>query len=516
MDDSESQKVPSPLTPSIMVLPEVAARQKEMMEEQNKRIKIPLKEAYKEPKEYKKNKTITQYWGGQIGTILYELAKDVDGNVVFVEIPKEVPKESRGQFLTTVKEIKRDDETLVPPKRVPFNLPLMPMTWDEVLDPSLDLSVIGKYIVKYLHSYWTDEEEVYDVLACWITLTYLHECTDVYPQLWIYGPQGSGKTKLLELVNDLCYRGIFSSHITPSVLSQLAEKSSAVLLLDETEGLQYNQDLWSLILTRYRKGQYYYCTDKESGGLIERACWGFTGFAGRDRPIEPLGSRCLLVVAKKQMDVPIFPDTLLAKNIRQDLFKMRIRFRTDNLTVQNNLSHYLVLRTQKDTWDSNNGISPREYNNNNVNSVKWSRIDEIMQACVCIAENVSNVPSVLCYMENRKMEQESEEAGMLDADVIQAIDFYMLENTNNPSSSEIVEIINKGRGEREKIKAGTIGRLMKRLGYKQSNSHGTKRKWIIADKTHTYNRIRFGVADENEVKPKPKQETLKENDGIQH
>lgn len=87
-----------------------------------------------------------------------------------------------------------------------------------------------------------------DVVTCWIMGTYLFPAFSAYPYLFITGPRGSGKTKLLDVIGKLAFNAESTSNASPSSVFRLVESNQCTLLIDEAELLQYGKDSLELKL----------------------------------------------------------------------------------------------------------------------------------------------------------------------------------------------------------------------------------------------------------------------------
>ena len=78
------------------------------------------------------------------------------------------------------------------------------------------------------------------------------------PYIFFYGPVASGKTRGLEVLQRLNYRGILASNISAAALFRSCQEWHPTLLLDETE--IYNKDtkteMIGLLNSGYRRSQY--------------------------------------------------------------------------------------------------------------------------------------------------------------------------------------------------------------------------------------------------------------------
>lgn len=58
----------------------------------------------------------------------------------------------------------------------------------------------------YVNFHW--DPRLYDLISCWIIATYYYDLFTAFPRLYIYGPYGSGKTRLMLLITYASRRGL--------------------------------------------------------------------------------------------------------------------------------------------------------------------------------------------------------------------------------------------------------------------------------------------------------------------
>jgi len=95
-------------------------------------------------------------------------------------------------------------------------------------------------------------------LALWVMLTYTYPVWDAVPYLYVGGPLGSGKSRVLEVLQRLVFRPLSSSNLTAPTLFRTLHSQGGVLLLDEAERVRQStpdqQELQSILLSGYKRG----------------------------------------------------------------------------------------------------------------------------------------------------------------------------------------------------------------------------------------------------------------------
>lgn len=132
--------------------------------------------------------------------------------------------------------------------------------------PTADLEALHKSLSELYHELFDfSEDKLYDFFPCFIIYTYFFPLFESAPVLHLWGPAGSGKTKIMELIGMTCFNPITSGNITEAGVFRLVEGRRAVCLLDESEDLSKTERghaITNLILNGYRKGNLVYRIDK--------------------------------------------------------------------------------------------------------------------------------------------------------------------------------------------------------------------------------------------------------------
>jgi len=109
------------------------------------------------------------------------------------------------------------------------------------------------------------DEKLYDFFPCFIIYTYFFPLFESAPVVHLWGPAGSGKTKIMEMLGLMAFNPVTSGNITEASVFRLVEGRRAVCLLDESEDLSKTERghaITNLILNGYRRGNLIYRMDK--------------------------------------------------------------------------------------------------------------------------------------------------------------------------------------------------------------------------------------------------------------
>lgn len=98
----------------------------------------------------------------------------------------------------------------------------------------------------------------YDILTAFTFSTWVAEIFDFCPYLGFYGRESVGKTRGLEVLQQICFRGWLTTNITTATLFRLTQKFSPTLLLDESEFLtsEARAELIGLLNSGQRRGVF--------------------------------------------------------------------------------------------------------------------------------------------------------------------------------------------------------------------------------------------------------------------
>jgi hypothetical protein len=103
------------------------------------------------------------------------------------------------------------------------------------------------------------EPETYTIVTAWILLTWRIEDTNVAPYLYVTAPKGHGKTRLLEVIQQVARRPLVASYASRAGAIRAIDGTNATLLLDEAEHYvnpheRQSSDLAAILNAGYRRG----------------------------------------------------------------------------------------------------------------------------------------------------------------------------------------------------------------------------------------------------------------------
>jgi len=190
-----------------------------------------------------------------------------------------IPEVSRGYWPVPVVELDKEDNVKVPAAKE---------VYDEVED------FIRKHFVH-------DDERVYGKLALWVMHTYCVDFFETVPYVQFLASHGSGKTRGLEVLCALSYRGMLTAGFTPANLYRLIDKYHPTLLLDESghsihAGSEAGKTIISVLNQGYKRGSLVFRTNLQKGeDPIGFDCFGPKAIAAVKGFLSTLESRCIII-----------------------------------------------------------------------------------------------------------------------------------------------------------------------------------------------------------------------------
>ena len=159
---------------------------------------------------------------------------------VLVEIIRDPENPSRMAFLhwkngkaTILHEIRHEGRIFVPPDPTSNSFPDLSLP-NELLpcgDPPELLAEISSTISSFVKLL---PDQLRIVVAC-VLASWFPDCFEAAPYLWVVGPFGSAKTKLLKLLKCLCRRGLIAGDLRSGSIYKLVDTWNPTLLIDELD-----------------------------------------------------------------------------------------------------------------------------------------------------------------------------------------------------------------------------------------------------------------------------------------
>ncbi|MDV2988783.1 MAG: DUF3854 domain-containing protein [Dehalogenimonas sp.] len=154
-------------------------------------------------------------------------------------------------------------------------------------------------VQSFIHRYMELPADFEEIASLYVLLSWVYEFAPSIPYLRVIGDWGTGKTRLLQVVGNICFRPMFASGATtPSPIFRILEQFRGTLVLDEADFKDSSAwtEMVKLLNNGYRPGMPVLRADKENGKWFPRGYQVFgpkllsTRFPFADEALE---SRCL-------------------------------------------------------------------------------------------------------------------------------------------------------------------------------------------------------------------------------
>lgn len=203
-----------------------------------------------------------------------------------------------------------------------------PLEAGEVLGCQLDPPALIRELEEFVGQHTELPEELPPlILSLWTIQGYLQESFNVLPYLYLSGPYGSGKTRVLETLAAVAFRPLFTTVLTPAAIFRTAEAWKPTFLVDESHiGGNDGVDLQAVLNNRYKRGVATIRCKPKSFETQTFNVFGPTAIAGPSIT-RALATRSLSgVMAKTTKPLPRRVHAGWARALRVKLVALRLAF----------------------------------------------------------------------------------------------------------------------------------------------------------------------------------------------
>lgn len=354
----------------------------------------------------------------------------------------------------------------------------------------------------YSHLFLPDGS-LYDVLTAWVFASWVPELWTTVPYVFFFGPVASGKTRGLEVLHRLCYRGILSSNISSAALFRACEAWHPTIILDETEIYRQTEriDVVGLLNSGYRKGQFAVRAKNTDHGVTLEIfnVFGFKALAGTEGLAAALESRSIMVrMIKNRRPVRLFINEAEARQLRGQLLRWRfdmlgtpLQSAQDKSEWKEHMTTTLLERLDRYRQDWLKDVPAL--------NVESGRIQELFQCLLAVSNSGRN--QIIHYAEKVDRMRAFEQKASIEAEVVDillASNFTLEENV--VLTKELAERFNRDRTDRERWKSSSIGRVMRRLGFEKAHTRQGNGWLLDTERLHYLKDIYLG-----EYSPEPRE-----------
>lgn len=236
--------------------------------------------------------------GGQPATEWLLLLRWHDGSRQAIAMPEVLDAEGEQVFI-----VPQPDAP--PPSMAPGWSAAGRAAWlagEPVMPPDQACKLLLESFAKYIDLPADTAAGTAAMLATWVMLSYVYHVFDAVPYIAVGGPQGSGKSRVFELLNQMVLRPLSTSNVSNPALFRSLHAFGGVALLDEAERLRDSrspdvQELLSSLLAGYKRGGSAMRLEKTGDGFAMQhfAVFGPKALACINGLPPPLASRCIPV-----------------------------------------------------------------------------------------------------------------------------------------------------------------------------------------------------------------------------
>jgi hypothetical protein len=346
-------------------------------------------------------------------------------------------------------------------------LPSEPMDYGKEVD-------LLALIQTFIHKWCEVEPEMERLLAGYVLLTWLYEKCPAMPIINIRGGAMTGKTRMLEIMRQVCYRGMRASGcLSFSAMFRTVERWGGTLCINEGDmkNSAETSETIKYLNERYEKGGSVWRTNPDTFKGEFFTAFGPTVLTTRQPFADnALESRCIIVPMKERTRTDILlnlPPAFFeeAKDLRNKLLMFRFK----------NFGKF-----ENDYTLEFEGLSPR--------------MNQILQPLASLAKKINDkffeeVKGMAFELQQRVVEATSESA---DGLVVRAALDLEEHGQSEFTPKEISEAIAENGGE---VKSVQVGKRLVALGLKLKRQ-GSKRLYSIPESMKVTLIRRFVPSDE--------------------
>jgi hypothetical protein len=261
---------------------------------------------------------------------------------VLVETIRDPRRPGRMAFLrwengstTLLNSIERHGQIFLPPDPISRSFPLLSLP-DGVLPCGKSFELLHE-IASTIMRFVTFRPDRYGIVASVVMASWFPDCFESAPYLWVVGPLGSGKTKLLKLLWALCRRGLIAGDLRSGSVYKLVDAWDPTLIIDEFE--QGNSAANVELLRLLRTGSTPRVPTFRNGRLFTN--YGLKIIASRQPLADAaLSSRGLIISLLPSMSYTPPLDDATLQNIEQEFQRKLLMFRLQNHAAVKTFSNY--------------------------------------------------------------------------------------------------------------------------------------------------------------------------------
>ena len=324
-------------------------------------------------------------------------------------------------------------------------------------------------------------ERYYDLLTAWIKADWVQENFLNAPYIHFHGPPASGKTRGLEIIQNLGYRCLLSPSVSPAALYRTIEILKPTFLIDEAElytskGIdESKREVLSVLNAGYRRGQVVIRADSKGETLKFFLVFGFKGLAS----------------------VQSLPATLSGRALRIPMMRAtrKIKQRIDEEAAETLRNKLLMYRFNNVLKEPETGINPID--------VTDGRLIELFTPLILVTPNKAVEKRLVSLAKDIFSETISEEQSTIEGQVFFTLIDCIIPGESLTAVADVADRYNVDKTKKEQISVSYCGRILKRLGFNKKLI--TKRRIvgvILNQDLITRLKYRYGYVDQQKLEIK--------------
>ena len=192
--------------------------------------------------------------------------------------------------------------------------------WDDVRD--------------YISRYWKAKDGTdYDMLTAWVLATWFRENQRATTHLMTHGKTTNGKTRLLNTLSRLCYRGLVTGSATPASMFRHIHEYNMTYFISEYHGISPDaqRELDNIVRLGQKRGEKVTRSEQNpGGGYVPKTFDPFSNvaIASQFNVADDIANRCIQISARKAdgrvPDLPLAEMDNVSEEIRNKLLFERL------------------------------------------------------------------------------------------------------------------------------------------------------------------------------------------------
>jgi hypothetical protein len=278
----------------------------------------------------------------------------------------------------------------------------------------------------------------YDVITAWALHTWHIRRWRATGPLLLIGPVNSGKTTVLECLEELAYRGVRGGSMSNSTMFRLSHEYTPTLLVDESQ--IYAREEWAetqaFLNERYRKGGRVWRMVGEGTGMVPKFfdAYGATALAQSADTWDAMRSRAIVLKMEKgRPKEQTLTDLFYSEgaHLRAWLGQYQVRcFRQERQKTELDHKINTVLDGKQilENLGVESGLNPFPDPRPYMENLKDSRIREIGLPLLLVSPIDEPRESIQSYLEDLEKEHDAEDRTSYLADYVLALESAVKEN----------------------------------------------------------------------------------------